>query len=117
MKKIIAMTIQRIREMNLFLLLLSPIIIAIVFLTFSGNLCEYVTKEKVSDNSIALMSAISSFIAGFTGIFQMIRKETPGVFSSFLKGLPSVLTGLLCVIMFWGFSIYMMILYVSASVR
>lgn len=42
------------------------------------------------------------FLPGFGGLFQVLRKESPGVAGISIKGLPAVLSGIVYMALFWG---------------
>ena len=74
------------------------------------NVIIMVTHENLSDKTLSLIFSISSFIIGLSGFFQIIRKESPGIFSKYLKNIPSVINGICVMVAFWLFSLVFIIL-------
>ena len=55
-----------------------------------------------------LLFSLGSFIAGFTGIIVVVKKEIPVGLTS-IRGTRAVVEGILTMILFWGLAVFFLI--------
>jgi hypothetical protein len=99
-----------IKKTNIYLILLGPIILGLLIISIIPSVIIMVTHEKISDKALSFICSISSFIMGLSGFFQIIRKESPGIFSKYLKNIPSIINGICVMVVFWLLSLVFIIL-------
>jgi hypothetical protein len=73
------------------------------FLVFSPILLGFM--------AFAISISLGSFIAGFTGIIIVTRKEIPAGFTS-IRGTRAVVEGVLITILFWGSAVFFFLIEV-----
>jgi len=75
-----------------------PILLLIVWGLMVNNFLQNVELSIYN----YLILALIIFLPGFGGLFQVLRKEAPGVAGIPLKGFPAVLFGIVYMALFWG---------------
>ena len=111
MSKIVGTVLRKIRIANINALVTWPIIIGMVILIGPLALAQKVMGEDVPDLYIAISGIISVLIFSFSGLFQVIRQEAPGVpgvLGGTTKGIWPVITGLLWLFATWGMALYLL---------
>jgi hypothetical protein len=101
--------ITHIKKTDLFLLIYGPIIFGLLLFSMVSNSIIWITHEKISDLALGIVGSIALFIAGLSGYFQIIRRETPGFFGKYMKGIPSVINGFGVMVFSWLLSIVLII--------
>lgn len=92
-------------ETDITILMLITSGIPILFLILWGLLVNKFFQNIELGVYNYLILALLSFLPGFCGLFQVLRKEAPGVAGIPIKGMPAVLSGIIYMALFWGGSI------------
>src|SRR5690349_13240318 len=101
MTKIRNHILTRIRIANIKSLVIWPIVIGLFFLIGSLLVSEKIYGKSVPDTYVAITGIISAFIFSLSGLFQIYRREGPGIFGKIVKGILPVLVGILWVVFTW----------------
>jgi hypothetical protein len=67
------------------------------------------TQKPLTEVTLKIFFSPAFFIMGFPGLFKTIRKESPGYFGKHMKGIPSVINGLVEMTFFWLFSLIILL--------
>jgi hypothetical protein len=101
--------IAYIKNTDLFLIIYGPIIVGLLIFSIVPNAIIWITREKITDFALSIVGSLAIFISGLSGYFQIIRRETPGFFGKYMKGIPSVINGFGVMIFSWLLSIVLII--------
>ena len=93
------------KKADIVLLVSIPIILSLGLLAGSPIFLEKMIPESNPDTYFPIVGAISSVIAGLSGLAQIIRREAPGFMGLPIRGGFAVFTGVLWLSMCWGASI------------
>ena len=100
-----------IMEADILLVIVIPLLLALVLLGGSSYIYKLWNKKEIPETFLIPIFVIATFIAGFSGLVQMIRQEAPGVMGSSVRGSWAVISGTIWLVMCWGACIFIIIYY------
>ena len=97
-----------IKKTNLDLLIISPMIISFLVMSIPGIMFG-INQKPLTEVTLKIYFFPAAFFMGLPGLFKAIRKESPGYFGKYMKGIPSLITGLVEMIFFWLFGLIILL--------
>jgi uncharacterized membrane protein len=98
-------------ETNFVYLYLFPVLLGIVFMILAILIVNALGQTERTENYRSIILSIGFFIAGFGGLFQIIKKEYFGPFDNTrLTRISSIINGVFLLCFFWGSGVFLLIL-------
>jgi hypothetical protein len=97
-------------ETNFVYLYIFPFILGVVFITLATLIVNNISHTERTGLYRNIYFSIGLFIAGFIGLFQIIKKEYFGPFNnSRMTRISAIINGVFLLCFFWGSSILFLI--------
>jgi hypothetical protein len=91
---------QFLDEMNIGLVISIPVLLGLAIMAFGGIFGFQIIGNSESYVYRDLIGGVGCFVASFSGIFQIIRKESPGMMGKVVTGKWAIATGIFWTV-FW----------------
>ena len=100
-------------ETNIIFLLFFPIFLGFGFMILATFIIKSIIQIEITDNCRSIIFSISSFIAGFGGLFQILKKEYFGPFKNTrITRIIAIINGVGVLCFFWASSILFIIIVI-----
>lgn len=86
-----------------------PILIMVIWGLIADNVFHGNAPQAINYGIIF----VCAFLSGTTGLFQVMKKEAPGVMGKPIKGIWAVISGVLIMILIWGLEILTIYFYIK----
>ena len=84
-------------------------VISFIFLIVTFLIVRRIYNGNIPEIINGLLWLCFSFLLGFGGVIQIIRKEAPGIMGHSIKGLLPILLGVVWVVFCWGLGIFLLL--------
>jgi hypothetical protein len=108
MSKIFSDFLIRIRVANIKTLVVWPLAIGLIFLIGGLVISEGIYSKSVPQAYVATIGTISAFTFSLSGLFQIYRREGPGIFGTIVRGMWPVLVGTIWVAFTWTLGLFLL---------
>jgi hypothetical protein len=101
--------IQFIKSTNIYVLVPVPIFLGLLIIFLWGSL-EQKIDPVIFNHGTTIVAIVSAGIMSLTGVFQIIKREAPGIPLKFpYRGIWAVISGVLWVTFCWGMIIFFVV--------
>jgi hypothetical protein len=98
------------KTINIYWLVITPIIFAILLITLLSYLGEKLFHSGVPESFINFCAVIFLIVMSLSGFAQVIRKEGPGPFGNIIYGFWPIVSGYIIIGLTWSAAIYIIMI-------